>query len=181
MLNPSPKHIGAIDRAIAYLYHTRNYALEYSAEATPVFTGASDASYADDVVTRKSTEGFLFQLFGGSIDWRSNKQKTVTTSSTEAELLAITHAGKEIMWWKRFLMSIAFNPDHEVTLECDNQQTIRLLRSDSPRLATKLKHVEISNLWLKQEVQAGKLHIEWVGTADMKADGLTKALLGQKH
>jgi hypothetical protein len=41
---------------------------------------------------RKSTEGYLIQLFGGAIDWHSAKQKTVTTSGTEAELLALTHS-----------------------------------------------------------------------------------------
>ena len=29
-------------------------------------------------------------LFGGAIGWRANKQNTVTTSSTEAELLVVS-------------------------------------------------------------------------------------------
>ena len=32
-----------------------------------------------------------------------------------------------------------------------------------------------------QEVQAERLQFEWVRTADMRADGLTKALSIQKH
>jgi len=51
----------------------------------------SDASYTDDVTTRCSTEGYLFQLFGGIIDWKYVKQSTVTISTTEAELLALAH------------------------------------------------------------------------------------------
>jgi hypothetical protein len=34
------------------------------------------------------SQGFIITLFGGPIAWRANKQDTVTTSSTEAELLA---------------------------------------------------------------------------------------------
>ena len=84
---------------------TKSYAIEYSDYPTR-FTGYSDASFADCQLTRKSSQGYLFQLFGGSIDWRATKQKTVTTSSTEAELMALTEAAKEIYWWKRFLKGI---------------------------------------------------------------------------
>ena len=62
-----------------------------------VFTCSSDAAFADDSATRHSIEGYLFQLFGGPIDWKSMKQKTVTTSSTEAKLLTFSHAAKEVL------------------------------------------------------------------------------------
>lgn len=44
------------------------------------------------------------------------------------------------------------------------------------KLAAKLRHVDIHNHWLRQEVQAGPLKISRVPTAEMPADGLTKAL-----
>jgi hypothetical protein len=58
-----------------------------------IFTAALDASFADNH-DRKSSEGFIFYLFGGLIEWKSRKQKTITTSTTEAELLAISHVAK---------------------------------------------------------------------------------------
>ena len=96
--NPFPRHLAAADQAIAYLYATKTLALEFSADVPEeqVFTCASNAAFGDDVPTRRSSEGFLFQLFGGPIDWHATKQKTVTTSSTEAELLTLTHAMKKI-------------------------------------------------------------------------------------
>ena len=179
--NPSPQHQGAINRALTYLNGTKTLAIEYSKRSDKVFLGASDASFADDSVTRRSTEGYLFQLFGGCIDWRSIKQRTVTTSSTEAELLALSHGAKEVSWWKRCFKGITFEPGTDLSIQCDNQQTIRLLIQDTLRLVTKLRHVDIHNHWLRQEVQADRLRIEWVRTADMRADGLTKALPTQKH
>jgi hypothetical protein len=91
--NPGPDHYTAADRCLEYLYNTRFHALELGSMAPtkPVFATASDAAYADDPTTRRSTEGFLFQLFSGVIDWQSKKQATVTTSTTEAELLALSH------------------------------------------------------------------------------------------
>ena len=120
--NPSPKHHGAVDRAISYLYGTKTLAIEYSAATNShrVFVAASDAAFADDIATRKNTVGYLFQLFGGVIDWHLLRQKTVTTSSTEAELLALTHAAKETYWWKRFFQSITLDAGHELAVVCDN-------------------------------------------------------------
>ena len=96
LTNPSQRHQDAVDRAISYLNGTHAMAIQFSASNTHhrAFTCASDAAYADDPVTRYSTEGYLFTLFGGPIDWRSTKQRTVTTSSTEAELPALSHTAK---------------------------------------------------------------------------------------
>ena len=62
----------------------------------PIFFGASDASFADDVETRRSSQGYVFQLFGMTVDWKSTLQRTVTKSTTEAELLALLLARLEI-------------------------------------------------------------------------------------
>jgi hypothetical protein len=40
----------------------------------------------------------MFSLFGGLIDWKAVKQQTVTKSSIEAELLALSYAGSELIW-----------------------------------------------------------------------------------
>jgi len=37
-------------------------------------------------------------LFGGPIAWRANKQDTVTTSSTEMELLALTNGKRSHLY-----------------------------------------------------------------------------------
>lgn len=74
----SPRHIKAVDRAISYLYETKNFR-------------SSDAAFSDNQ-DRKSSDGYLFSLFGGPIDWKAGRQKTVTTSNTEAAagLLGLT-------------------------------------------------------------------------------------------
>ena len=49
------------------------------------------------------------------------------------------------------------------------------------KLAIKLRHVDIHNHWLRQETQNGKIALQWIPTAEMPADGLTKPLPAQKH
>ena len=73
----------------------------------------------------------------------------------EAELLALTYATKEAIWWRRFFENIRFDPGHELAISCDNQQTIRLMTKESPKLTTRLRHVDVHQHWLRQEVQAG--------------------------
>ena len=96
MTNPSDVHFQQIDRVIQFLYATRYYAFEYSTENwVEAFLCASDAAFADNP-DRKSSEGYLCKLFGAAIDWKASKQATITTSTTEAELLAISQAGKSL-------------------------------------------------------------------------------------
>jgi reverse transcriptase-like protein len=131
LCNPSKKHIEAVDRAISYLYGTRMYAIEYDGHSKrdEIFLCASDAAFADNK-DRKSSDAYLCKLFGGAIDWKASKQKTVTTSTTEAELLAISEAGKQLFWWKRLFNAIGFDPEHELSIKCDNKQTIDLLTNE---------------------------------------------------
>lgn len=116
-------------------------------------------------------------LFGGLIGWRANKQSTVTTSTTEAELLSLAQGAKEGMFVKRLLndLDVKFNEEH-LRIHCDNKQTIRLITDNSPRLQTKLRHVDVHNLWIRQEVKEGRINVEYIPTKNMIANGLTKAL-----
>ena len=138
LLNPSPQHQEAVIRALAYMYSTWYYAIEFGPcmELLRTFTCASDAAFADDVATCRSTEGYLFQLFGGAVDWHLTKQKTVTTSSMEVELLALTNATKELYGWVRLFKAITFDMGHQTMIDCDNQQTLHLLIKDAPQLKT---------------------------------------------
>ncbi|PQM43552.1 hypothetical protein VC83_09679 [Pseudogymnoascus destructans] len=182
LINPGPDHHAAADRLLLYLQGTKNYALQYGPNIDePRFQCSSDASYADCEETRRSTEGYLFTLFGGAIDWRCTKQKTVSTSTTEAELLALSHCAKQLYWWQRFFSMIKLELHEEYTLQCDNLQTVRLLLKESPKLVTKLKHIDVHSHWLRQEVEHQKIHINWITTHEMPADGFTKALSRQKH
>ena len=48
-------------------------------------------------------------------------------------------------------------------------------------IQTCLRHVDIRNHWLRQEYQSGRIHINWIPTDSMPADGLTKALSSDQH
>jgi hypothetical protein len=97
--NPSQEHIDAATQCLQYLYTTRYWGYMYRGDtpSTDFFMCSSDASFADDLDTRRSSEGFTFFLFNGLVDSRATQQKTVTTLSTKAELLALSAAAREII------------------------------------------------------------------------------------
>ena len=91
-------------------------------------------------------------LFGGLIDWKATLQQSVTRLTTEAELLSLSTAAVEIIWWQRFFEAIGFDIEYKFTLLCDNMQTVRLLKHDTPKLDIKLQHIDVHQHWLRQEV-----------------------------
>lgn len=158
--NPGPQHHQAADRVLWYLLQTRDYALSFGTDEgseEDTLCMATDASFADNTEDRKSSQAFVMRLFGGSVAWRANKQNTVTTSTTEAELLALSQAAKEGIFASRLLASLGVNltkpaarrgpamTPARVTIQCDNQQTIRLVKAELVQLRTKLRHVDIHN------------------------------------
>jgi hypothetical protein len=175
MTNPGPQDHAAADRVLLYLKKHRNLGLQFGGKDD--FLVASDASFADNSFDRKSSQAYIMQLFGGTIGWRANKQDTVTTSTTEAELLALSQAAKEGQYisWLLHELNIRLD-DHRIHLQCDNTQTIRLVTDDIARLQTRLRHVDIHNHWLRQEVSRQQIMVEYTPSGQMIADGLTKAL-----
>ena len=61
-------------------------------------------------------------------------------------------------------------------IHCDNKQTVRLIQLDNPIVKTNIRHINISDLWLRQEHKRGNIKIQWTDSNKMKADGFTKPL-----
>jgi hypothetical protein len=195
LTNPGPIHLSEIKHLWQYLYGTRYLAIcarggeltqTYATKVDsttpfPTFFGAADASFGDDVETRRSSAGYVFMLYGMPIDWKATVLRSVTCSTTEAELYALSAAGVESQYWDRFCCNIGFTLHTKKALWCDNAQTVRLVEGDADRIQTKLRHVDIHQMWLRQEVDSGRITVEWKPTAQMPADGFTKLLPRQKH
>ena len=182
LTNPSPLHHAAANRVLSYLYHSRHLAIEYSkSKISSIFLSSSDAAFANDQKTRKSSFGYPIGLYGGPVDWEASKQATVTTSSTEVELLALSETSRQTLWWERFFDNIKFDTGQTTVVYCDNKQTLSLMEAETPRLMTRSKHIDVHSCWLRQEVRSKRITTEWIPTASMPADGLTKALTPQKH
>ena len=86
---PSEADWVAAKRVVRYLLATKSYRLEYG-NVDGNLVCYSDADWAGDQKTRKSTTGLVFLLCGGAISWASRLQGSVTLSSMESEYVALS-------------------------------------------------------------------------------------------
>jgi hypothetical protein len=100
----------------------------------------------------------------------------MSTSITEIELLIMLHVDKKFIWWLNLFKKIEFSSDHQMTLYNDNLQTIRLLISENAKVDTKLRHIDVIQCWLREFVQRDILKMNYLLTAQMTADDMTKML-----
>jgi hypothetical protein len=59
-------------------------------------------------------------LFKGPIAWRVNKQDTMTTLSTEAELLALSQTAKKAIFLSRLFKAMQLDLDKPLIIQYDN-------------------------------------------------------------
>jgi len=95
---PGESHWRAMKRIFAYLAGTKNLGIVYrNGGSEPDLIGYSDAYYANDLETRRSTTGYVSSLANGPVTWASQRQKLIVLSTTEAEYVAASTA-KETIW-----------------------------------------------------------------------------------
>eukprot|EP00253_Pinus_taeda_P003858 PITA_03858 len=110
MSKPGKEHWIAVKRVFRYLRGTSDYHLCYQGrpglDRVLDICGFVDADWAGDLHQRRSTSGYVFNLFGGAVSWMSKKQSVVALSTTEAEYMVATHASKEAVWLQRLCSSM---------------------------------------------------------------------------
>jgi len=103
--------------------------------------GFVDADWVGDLDQRRSTSGYVFNLFGGAVSWMSKRQSIVTAlSTTEVEYMAATHASKEVVWLQRLCSSMGLVQE-AIRIDCDSQSAILLAKN--PAYHSKTKHFDI--------------------------------------
>ena len=173
MAKPNNSCINAVKRIFRYLRTTIDYELVYEGDSTTL-KGFTDASWGDDKETRRSTSGYVFSLGSGAISWSSKRQRTISLSSCQAELIGQTQATKEAVWLRRLLKELNTSDGLPTIIYGDNQAAIAL--AHNPEFHSKSKHIEIQDFWCREMQREGHVDFKYVSTRDQVADGLTKPL-----
>jgi len=176
--NPDKFHWAAVIRIFKYLRGTVNFQLTYSGRLRNLI-GYTDADFANDPDTRRSTSGYIFNVGSGALSWSSKRQHTVVLSTCEAEITATTEGTKEAVWLQRLLAQLDLkNPEAStstVVLYCDNQGAIALA-NNAAAFHGRTKQLDTKQFWVKEKVADKSVQLEYVSTHDQVADGLTKPL-----
>lgn len=170
-------HWKCAKRVLRYLQGTKSYSLIFTKDDRPLI-GFVDADWASDKSDRKSYTGFVFKLSGGSISWKSKKQNTVALSSTEAEYMALSEAAKEAIYLRNLLGELTGKLDC-VKVFNDNQSALKL--SVNPMFHERTKHIDVRYHFVREVVSNNIIKVDYLSTAEMTADILTKGLKNVKH
>jgi hypothetical protein len=166
---------------IAYLFGTRELALSLAADNQFKINTYIDASFACHI-DGKSHTGEVITLGKGAVFSRSSKQKLVSKSSTEAELVGLSDGLTQVLWTKNFLQSQGYDTGPAIVHQ-DNKSTITLAekgRSTNNRT----RHISIRYFFVKDRIESKDIRVTYTGTDEMMADFLSKPLQGhafEKH
>lgn len=81
--NPGKAHWSAVKRVFRYLKSTINLKLEYSKQSDGEISGYTDADWANDLDSRRSTTGYAFLFQESVISWHSLRLKLNTWQSQQ--------------------------------------------------------------------------------------------------
>jgi hypothetical protein len=163
-------------RLLKYINGTRDLTLTLSAADQDVVVCYIDTSFAVHV-DMKSHAGSCITLGKGFFYGKSSKQKLMTRSSTEAELVGATDHYPMAVWSAEFLRQQGKTLGPAIIAQ-DNMSTIALIHKGRAA-SEKTRHVDIRYFFLKDRVDQGAVTIQFVPSTDMVADFLTKPLQGE--
>ncbi|CAI7924127.1 unnamed protein product [Closterium sp. NIES-54] len=173
------EHMDAAKRVLRYLCSTSGLGLVLGGRAQVVLTGHADASWADDLTTQWSSQGYTFSLGSRSVSWRSTRSSSVLSSSCEAEIYAGTMAAQELRWLTYLLTDLGEPPHSPPVLYVDNKAMIALCQEH--RLEHRMKHIALRYFLARELQQRGQLRLAYVATRANTADVFTKALQPCDH
>jgi hypothetical protein len=180
MSNPSYQDWHAVKRLLRYLKGTKDYGISLGnnnqqnpADPGKIIKVYSDADWAGDIATRRSTSGYLIYLQQILICWGTKIQRVVALSTAEAEYISGSTACQETTWVR--------NLHHEITkqrivphLMIDNQAAIAMSKNNIQH--ARAKHIDIRYHYIRDLVMNNEITIEYCASNDMIADIMTKPL-----
>ena len=141
MQSPSSSHMITLEHLLKYISGTSGQGLLLKGSDSLNLHAYSDSDWASCPMTRRSVTGYVILLDKSPISWKSKKQSTVARSSAEAEYRAMAHAAAEVTWLVSLLKELGVPHPKPVTLHCDNQSALHIVRN--PVFHEGTKHIEV--------------------------------------
>lgn len=197
--NPTTYHLKGARRTLQYTIQTKNFSINYFKRKTTLnyqdfryidktddvllkdyppiskydLVVVSDSDWAGDIRDRKSQSGNIVLLNGNIINWRSNKQDAVATSSTESEYMALHEAIKSGLHFKILLNEMKIKINY-INLVGDNCSALTLGAHNT--LHKRTKHIDIKYHFIRSLVERKEVKLNYINTKENIADILTKIL-----
>lgn len=173
MSAPSQVHWDAVKWLMRYIRGTTELKLTFKQDDQFEVKGYCDSDYASDLDRRRSITGYVFQVGGNTVSWRSGLQHIVALSTTEAEYMALAEATKEALWLKGITSELGFI-HKKVEIFSNSQSALCLARNSVFHERT--KHIDVRLHFIRDVVADGSVVVSKIGTLENPADILTKSV-----
>ena len=134
--------------------------------------GYTDSDYASCKDDRRSDTGFCFNVGSGATSWAARRQTWAATSTTEAELHALSEAGKEAVHLQGILDTLG--ESIATTLFTDSQSCLALATRDDN--SAKTKHFATPMASVRETVKKQSIDPKLIASGENCADIFTKGL-----
>jgi len=179
------EHWAAIKRVLQYVKGSMDKGLVFDKSSSCVLQGFSDADWAGDRETRRSTPGFTFIFGGAGVSLGSKLKSTVALSTMEAEYMALCEASKEAVWLNKLAQNVESQglrttiSGGSINIKVDNSRCIDI--SKNPVEHKRTKHIDIRYHFVREAITTDKMTLEHCALGYMVADPMTKELGKTKH
>jgi len=179
--NPSADHMSAINRLFRYVDHTKDLILRYHNNGGEAIQpdGAVDADLAGERSESRSTRGYVFFLGNTAFSWSSKLLDIIASSTAESEYMSLFFGGQQVAWLRNFYEEISFPFSTPITINCDSQPAIQVLKGEGDH--SRSKHFKLKFHASRQRVERKEMEVRYIETGKNPADILTKSLSGPLH
>jgi hypothetical protein len=116
---------------------------------------------------------------GGAVKWNFKHHEVIDLSTTEAEYVAATSPGQSAVHFRQLMQDVHQRQRGATTFYGDNEGAVKL--ANNSMVSNKMKHIDIKHHYIRELIDAKTTAVVSIGTADMLAGELTKALPEPKH
>jgi hypothetical protein len=163
-----------LERILQYLKGCPSDGITLRGENDLTITAYADASFGTHA------EDCFRIAFGvlvtGCQSWKTNKQKLVTKSFCEAELVSASDAIPMVCYIRDWINEKGLTGP-QINLLQDNMSTISLITNEAQG-SMRSRHIGIRYFFIRDRVKSGEINVEYCPTRLMIADLLTKPLEG---
>ena len=157
------------EKVLAYLQRTWKRSLIYEGRAS-VLACFVDASFAPD--STRSHTGWIIQLAGNVIAWRSSRQTSITLSTAESELEAMTEGLVALQGIQALLVDIGVG-FFQLHLQSDSTSALAIANGSC---SWRTRHLRLKSAWIGELIQRQEVVFSHCCGDVQPADMLTKPL-----
>lgn len=166
-----------LSRVYNYLSCTRDKKLTYRRGGLRV-TAHIDASYGCHPDGTSRT-GVAILAAGAAAGTWSMKQRIVTKSATEAEVVGVSDGLTHVLWVRELMLAQGEQSAETIEVRGDNMGVISMMNGKRhPRQRT--RHLNVRHFFARDRIESKHITLKHLDTKKLVADLLTKPLAGKQ-